>query len=48
MKVNQQLNIQQSSAVLITALIYLLVLSVVGISSMRGTAMEERMASNSW
>ena len=48
MKVNQQLNLQQSGAVLITALIYLLVLSVVGISSMRGTAMEERMASNSW
>ena len=29
-------------------MIYLLVLAMIGISSMRGTAMEERMASNQW
>lgn len=39
---------QQQGAVLVTVLIYMLVLSMIGISSMRGTAMEERMASNSW
>jgi len=38
----------QQGAVLVTVLIYMLVLSMLGISSMRGTAMEERMASNSW
>jgi type IV pilus assembly protein PilX len=39
---------RQQGAVLITVLIYLLVLSMMGVSSMHGTAMEERMASNSW
>ena len=48
MQLRQQLKVTQTGAVLVTALIYLLVLSMVGISSMRGTAMEERMASNSW
>ena len=39
---------KQRGAVLVTAMIYLLVLAMIGISSMRGTAMEERMASNQW
>lgn len=39
---------QQKGAVLVTAMIYMLVLSMIGISAMRGTAMEEKMASNSW
>tara|TARA_B110000902_G_C14282919_1_gene577649 strand:- start:3160 stop:3729 length:570 start_codon:yes stop_codon:yes gene_type:complete len=39
---------QQKGAVLISVMIYMLVLSILGISSMRGTAMEERMASNEW
>lgn len=38
--------ISQRGAVLISVMIYMLVLSMLGISSMRGTAMEERMASN--
>lgn len=38
----------QKGAVLISVMIYMLVLSMLGISSMRGTAMEERMASNEW
>lgn len=41
-------NQKQRGAVLVTAMIYLLVLAMIGISSMRGTAMEERMASNQW
>ena len=48
MKSRQYIQSNQLGAVLVTALIYLLVLSMLGISSMRGTAMEERMASNSW
>ena len=39
---------QQKGAVLISVMIYMLVLSMLGISSMRSTAMEERMASNEW
>lgn len=39
---------KQQGAVLVTVLIYLLVLSMMGVSSMHGTSMEERMASNSW
>jgi type IV pilus assembly protein PilX len=39
---------QQNGAVLISVMIYMLVLSMLGISSMRGTVMEERMASNQW
>ena len=35
-------------AVLVSVMIYMLVLSIIGISSMRGTALEERMASNQW
>lgn len=38
----------QRGAVLVTVMIYMLVLAMIGISSMRGTAMEERMASNQW
>ena len=38
----------QRGAVLVSVMIYMLVLSMIGISSMRGTAMEERMASNQW
>ncbi len=38
----------QQGAVLVSVMIYMLVLSMIGISSMRGTAMEERMASNQW
>jgi type IV pilus assembly protein PilX len=38
----------QQGAVLVSVMIYMLVLSMIGISSMRGTAMEERMASNHW
>lgn len=50
-KVSKQLSKQQVSqrgAVLISVMIYMLVLSMLGISSMRGAAMEERMASNEW
>lgn len=39
---------KQQGAVLVSVMIYMLVLSMLGISSMRGTAMEERMASNQW
>jgi len=38
----------QQGAVLVSVMIYMLVLSMMGVSSMRGTAMEERMASNQW
>ncbi|ANI13370.1 hypothetical protein A9C11_04940 [Pseudomonas citronellolis] len=36
----------QQGAVLVVALIMLLLLTIIGISSMRGTTMEERMAGN--
>ncbi len=39
---------KHQGAVLVSVMIYMLVLSMLGISSMRGTAMEERMASNQW
>lgn len=39
---------KQQGAVLVSVMIYMLVLSMLGISSMHGTAMEERMASNEW
>lgn len=39
---------KQQGAVLVSVMIYMLVLSMLGISSMRGAAMEERMASNEW
>lgn len=38
----------EQGAVLVSVMIYMLVLSMIGISSMRGAAMEERMASNQW
>ncbi len=38
----------QQGAVLVSVMIYMLVLSMMGVSSMSGTAMEERMASNQW
>ena len=39
---------KQQGAVLVSVMIYMLVLSMLGISSMHGTAMEERMVSNEW
>jgi type IV pilus assembly protein PilX len=39
---------KQQGAVLVSVMVYMLVLSMLGISSMHGTAMEERMVSNEW
>lgn len=41
-------NAFQRGAALITVLIFILVLAMIGISAMQGTAMEERMAANEW
>lgn len=47
MKTQNTLKTQQSGAVLIISLLILLVLTLIGISSMEGSLLEEKMAANS-